>query len=88
MYSLMRALYHNRPPGDDEAGNLEQVMYGITNAFPCGVECTDVDVAKYKLPYVDKETKEEVPGKYDIILNLPRDDEGKVAPSGFYKLDW
>ena len=49
---------------------------------------TDVDVAKYKQPYEDKETEEEVPGKYNIILDLPKDDEGKVAPSGFYRLDW
>ena len=41
------------------------------------------DVAKYKLPYEDKETEEEVPNKYNIILDMPRDDEGNIAPSGF-----
>ena len=55
--------------------------------FPAN-KSTDVNVANCKLPYEDEETEEEVPGKYNIILDLPRDDEGNIAPSGFYRLDW
>ena len=55
--------------------------------FPAD-KSTDVNVASCKKPYEDEETEEEVPDKYNIILDLPRDDEGNIAPSGFYKLDW
>lgn len=49
---------------------------------------TDVNVANSKQPYEDEETEEEVPEKYNIILDLPKDDKGNIAPRGFYKLDW
>ena len=55
--------------------------------FPAD-KSTDIDVAKYKLPYEDEETEEEIPNKYNIIFDLPKDDKGNIAPTGFYKLEW
>ena len=55
--------------------------------FPAD-KSTDVNVASCKQPYEDEETEEEVPNKYDIILDLPKDDKGNIAPSGFYRLEW
>ena len=55
--------------------------------FPAD-KSTDIDVAKCKLPYEDEETEEEIPNKYNIIFDLPKDDKGNIAPTGFYKLEW
>ena len=48
----------------------------------------EIDVSKVKLPYTDEETEEQVPNKYNLILDIPRGSEGGFSPSGFYKLEW
>ena len=45
-------------------------------------EFEDLDITKYKLPFVGDDG-EVVPGKYNILLKLPEDEQ-----SGFYRLEW
>lgn len=77
----------SRRRGNQKVSDFLRLRQSPDPTFPAD-KSTDVDVAKYKLPYEDEETEEEVPDKYNIIFDLPKDDKGNIAPTGFYKLEW